>query len=52
MTLDKEFSPAPAPPHRKATEKAMKGVLLMAAVVGGIPLLALAFIITVVAVSD
>ncbi len=30
----------------------MKGVLLVAAVVGGIPLLAFAFLIAVVAVSD
>ncbi|MEU5589359.1 hypothetical protein [Streptomyces chrestomyceticus] len=51
MPLDEQFSPAPVPPHRKATEKAIKGVLLVAAVVGGIPLLLFAFIIAAVAMS-
>ncbi|MFF3275539.1 hypothetical protein ACFYWU_32090 [Streptomyces chrestomyceticus] len=51
MPLDEQNSPPSVPPHRQGTEKAIKGVLLVAAVVGGIPLLLFAFIIAAVAMS-
>ncbi|MEU7159335.1 hypothetical protein [Streptomyces chrestomyceticus] len=44
-------SPGPRPSHRQATEKATKGLLLAAAVAGGILLFLFAFAIAAVAMS-